>query len=153
MQITKRDAQHAMHRLESIKKRIANIREHAEQTTERVVATAETFGAAFAMGVVQGRTGGVELFGVPVELGLGLGLNAFALLGGAGRASTHVNAVGNGCLAAYATTLGRGVGSTWKDKASGTTSQLGGGGQGQIKASGSTLSPAEVAQVAAMRGA
>lgn len=124
MQITKRDAQHAIHRLETIKKRIANIREQAEQTTERVVATAETFGAAFAMGVVQGRTGGVEVFGVPAELAIGLGLNGFALLGGAGRASSHVNAVGNGCLAAYATTLGRGVGQTWKDKESKTTTQI-----------------------------
>lgn len=116
LHITKQDAKHAVARLDSIKKRIANIREQAQETTERVVATVETAGAAFAMGVLQGKTGGVHLFGVPVELGLGLGLNAFALLGGAGKASSHLNHVGNGCLAAYATTLGRGVGVTWANK-------------------------------------
>lgn len=116
MTITKKDAQQAVARLESFKKRIANIRERAEETTERLVATAETAGAAFGMGVLQGKTGGVEVFGVPVELGLGLGLNAFALLGGAGKSASHLHNVGNGCLAAYATTLGRGVGATWKDK-------------------------------------
>ncbi len=152
MQITKRDAQHAVHRYEALKKRVANIRESAKASTEQVVASAETFGAAFAMGVVQGRTGGVELFGVPIELGLGLGLNAFALLGGAGEASKHLNAAGNGCLAAYATTLGRGVGGTWKDKAEGTTKQV--STQTSKAVSGGTMSPAQVAMhAAALQGA
>lgn len=121
--ITKQDAKVAVHRLESIKRRIAGIKERAEETTERLVQTAETAGAAFAVGVLQGKTGGVDLFGVPIELGLGLGLNAFALLGGAGKASSHLNNIGNGCLAAYATTLGRGVGVSWQNKAT-TTQQV-----------------------------
>lgn len=138
MTISKKDAQHAVARLETIKKRIANIREQAEQTTERLVTTAEVGGAAFAMGVIQGKTGGVEVFGVPLELGLGLGLNAFALLGGAGKHSGHLNNVGNGCLAAYATTLGRGVGATWKGKALGA-----GVAQAQIPPRAAGLSPME----------
>jgi hypothetical protein len=131
--ITKKDAAQAMNRLEGIKRRIAGIREKAQETTERLVGTAETAGAAFAAGVIQGKTGGVELFGVPLELGLGLGLNAFAFLGGAGRASEHLHNVGNGFLAAYATTMGRGVGATWgkgKTLASGTIGSLGGGSAG-----------------------
>lgn len=138
LSITKKDAQHAVARLETIKKRIANIRERAEETTERIVTTAEVGGAAFAMGVIQGKTGGVEIFGVPLELGLGLGLNAFALLGGAGKASSHLNSVGNGCLAAYATTLGRGVGATWKGKSLGAGAAVSGLG------AGGNLSPMEV---------
>lgn len=142
MQITRADAKHAVARLETIKKRIANIREQAEATTERLVTTAETAGAAFAMGVLQGKTGGVQLFGVPLELGLGLGLNAFALLGGAGKHSVHLNNVGNGCLAAYATTLGRGVGATWKDKS------LGGSAPAQVEAARTSgLSPGDIAAV------
>lgn len=130
--ITKQDAKAAVQRLESIKRRIANIREQAEQTTERLVQTAEVSGAAFAMGVLQGKTGGVSVFGVPLELGLGLGLNAFALLGGAGKHSNHLNNVANGCLAAYAATLGRGVGATWKDKSQSqvSTTQASGLGAG-----------------------
>ena len=132
--ITKKDAQQAMHRLESIKRRIAGIRERAQETTEKLIGTAETAGAAFAAGVIQGKTGGVELFGVPLELGLGLGLNAFAFLGGAGRASDHLHNVGNGFLAAYATTMGRGVGATW------------GKGKGALGAGASSSLPAASAQ-------
>lgn len=148
--ITKRDAQQAMHRLETIKRRIANIRERAQETTERLVGTAETAGAAFAAGVIQGKTGGVELFGVPLELGLGLGLNAFAFLGGAGQASNHLHHVGNGFLAAYACTMGRGVGATWGQKA------LAGGAKpglsGGTVAKGLDLSDVEQAAYAAARG-
>lgn len=143
LQITKADAKHAVARLDAIKKRIATIRDQAEATTERLVATAETAGAAFAMGVLQGKTGGVEVFGVPLELGLGLGLNAFALLGGAGKHSSHLNHVGNGCLAAYATTLGRGVGDTWKQKSLPAAA---------AKTSGVNLSPAELAGLARAAG-
>lgn len=143
--ISKKDAQHALQRLEGIKRRIAGIREKAEQTTERLIGTAETAGAAFAAGVIQGKTGGVEVFGVPLELGLGIGLNAFAFLGGAGRHSEHLHNVGNGFLAAYATTMGRGVGATWGHK-----SALGAGSSGALpggtRASG--LSPAEMEMAA-----
>lgn len=150
MTITKKDAAHAMQRLEGIKRRIAGIREKAEQTTERLIGTAETAGAAFAAGVIQGKTGGVELFGVPLELGLGLGLNAFAFLGGAGRHSDHLHNVGNGFLAAYACTMGRGVGATWgkgKSLGAGSTGSLGAG-----KVSGLDMSDVEQAAYAAARG-
>ncbi len=115
-QITKKELVNAHHRFQAIQKRIANIREKAEATTERLVATAETAGAAFAVGVMQGRTGGVEVFGVPAELGLGIALTGFGLLGGAGKHSSHLTNIGAGCLAAYTTTLGRGVGATWKQR-------------------------------------
>lgn len=141
--ITKRDAQAAISRLETFKKRIANIREQAEQTTERIITTAEVSGAAFGMGVLQGKTGGVELFGVPLELGAGLALNAFALFGGAGKHSGHLHNVGNGCLAAYATTLGRGVGATWKDRS------LGAGAAGALPAARAAgLDPIEAMRAA-----
>ncbi len=148
MTITQRDAKHALQRLEGIKRRIASIRERAEETTERLITTAETAGAAFGMGVLQGKTGGVELFGVPLELGLGLGLNAFGLLGGAGKYSHHLTNVGNGCLAAYATTLGRGVGATWARKSG--QHQVSGVMPGGLPAgAGVHLSPAEVAMAQA----
>lgn len=116
LSFTKQDGKEAISKLASLRKRVASIREQSEQTIERIVTTAEVGGAAFAMGVLQGKTGGVEVFGVPLELGVGLGLNAFALLGGAGKAASHLHNVGNGCLAAYAATLGRGVGTSWASK-------------------------------------
>ncbi len=117
MTISKADAKRAMTRLESLKSRVATIRKHAEKTTEKALATAEVTGAAFAMGLIQGRTGGVEVMGVPLELGLGVSLTIGGYLGLAGKHSDHLNNVANGCLAAYATTMGRGVGAAWADKA------------------------------------
>lgn len=145
LQVTKKDAVAAVHRLDAIKRRIANIKEQAEQTTERLLATAEVTGAAFGMGVIQGKTGGVELFGVPLELGLGLGLTAFGLLGGAGKHSGHLANVGSGCLAAYATTLGRGVGKTWASKSGSAQGQVSTSGIAPGLMAGAPLSPVEVA--------
>ena len=147
--ITKKDAHHAMQRLEAVKRRIAGIRERAEETTLRLVGTAETAGAAFAAGVIQGKTGGVELFGVPLELGLGLGLNAFAFLGGGGKAADHLHNVGNGFLAAYACTMGRGVGATW-GKGRGA---LGAGAAGSLGARTAGVSISDVEHAAAMAAA
>lgn len=154
MQITKADAKHAVARLENIKRRISSIKERAEETTEKLVRTAEVGGAAFGAGLIQGRTGGVEVFGVPLELGLGLGLNAFAHLGGAGKASSHLHNVGDGFLAAYLTTLGRGVGSTWKDKTAGGQQQVTAPQAAQIQAAtkGVRLTPEEIAMAAAQAG-
>lgn len=147
--VTQTHAKHLMERLEGMKAKVANMREKAEETTKKVVRTAEVGGAAFGMGLVQGRTGGVEVFGVPMELGLGLGLNIFALLGGAGEYSEHLNNVGDGCLAAYATTLGRGVGTTMRNKALGgaVAAPAANLPSGQAKTSGVRLSPEEVAEL------
>lgn len=148
--ITKKDAVAAYNRLQGIQKRIAGIREKAEATTERLVAAAEVTGAAFAMGVLQGRTydpvkkEAASIFGVPAELGLGIGLTGFALLGGAGKHSSHLANIGTGCLAAYTSTLGRGVGATWKAKEA----------QHALPTSSGVLSPAQQAMAAAaMAGA
>lgn len=140
MQLTKTDMKKAAHRLDALKSRVANIRKQAERTTEKALATAEVTGSAFAMGLIQGRTGGIEVMGVPIELGLGVGLTIGGFLGMAGKHSDHLNNVANGCLAAYATTMGRGVGAAWKDKALAAGSASPG-----TKTSGVTLTPEEIA--------
>lgn len=137
--ISKQEGRQAVRRLESIKARLANIRKSAERSTEKMLRTAETGGAAFTMGVVQGKTGGVEVMGVPIDLGLGLTLNVLGYFGAAGKMSDHLNNVGDGCLAAYLTTVGRGVGQNWDQKKA-----LG------EKSSGVSLSPDEIAAAAAM---
>ena len=116
MHITQQHAKQALTRFDALKKRIEGMKEKAEHTTQKVVRTVEVGGAAFGMGLLQGYTGGVEVFGVPLELGLGIGLNVFGLLGGAGAYSDHLHNVADGCLASYATTLGRGVGTTMLQK-------------------------------------
>ncbi len=138
--ISKAEGKQAVKRLEAFKARLANIRKTAEKSTEKMLRTAETGGAAFTMGVIQGKTGGVEVVGVPVDLGLGIALNVLGYFGAAGKMSDHLNNVGDGCLAAYLTTVGRGVGQNWEQK-KGVSD----------KSSGMSLSPEEIARVAVNR--
>lgn len=143
LHITQGHAKQALEKYDNLKRRIAGMKENAEKTTKTVIRTVEVGGAAFGIGLVQGRTGGVEVFGVPLELGLGIGLNVFGLFGGAGAYSDHLHNVGDGCIAAYAATLGRGVGTTMRTKA------LGGGSAGSLAASkGERLTAQEVAEMA-----
>lgn len=136
-------------RYEQLKGKIAGIRKKAEHVTEKFVRTVEVSGAAFAMGVANGRSHdpeGVNIAGVPVDLGAGLALEVLGYMGAAGKHSDHLNNLGDGCLAHYAAVLGRGVGVTWKEKA------LHGGAAPALKASGVRLSPEEMAAAQAFAG-
>lgn len=118
----------------------------ADEAVDTVVHAAVTGGTAFAFGVVQGRYGGVEVVGVPADLGAAVVLHALGFAGVAGKQTTYLHAAGNGALASYLATLGRGVGVEWKAKV------LAGGGAaalpGPAAASGSTISDAELARLA-----
>ncbi len=92
---------------------MASNREAATRTIETVVHTTEVSSAAFIAGVVQGRWGGIELLGVPLDLGLAVALHVGAFIGLAGKASPHLHGFGDGFLAAFLTTTGRGVGQAW----------------------------------------
>lgn len=163
LSITKAHAKEAINRYESLKRRVAGMREDATRVTKHVVRTAEVGGTAFAIGLVQGRTDGVEVFGMPLELLLGGGFTMFSLLGGAGEYSDHLAAVGDGAIAAYATTLGRGVGVTMRQKAlapqadqksvpaQGNQGAMGAGAAG-VATKGVSLTPEEVAELAGIRG-
>lgn len=96
--------------------KMASNREAATRTIETVVHTTEVSSAAFVAGVVQGRYGGVELLGVPLDLGLAVALHVGAFIGLAGKASPHLHGFGDGFLAAFLTTSGRGVGQNWAKK-------------------------------------
>ena len=145
-QITRAHLEEARARIAGIRNRLASIRKQSEQATERIVRTAEVTGTAFAMGVVQGKTGGVEVVGVPLELIVGGGLAIAGHLNAAGKMSDHLINAGDGALAAYAVTMGRGIGVTWKNKAAGGGAapppavkgeerrQMGDGGDGDLTA-------------------
>jgi hypothetical protein len=156
--ITKHHAKAAIERYEGLKRRVAGMKEEATKVTKHVVRTAEVGGTAFAIGLVQGRSDGIEVFGLPLELILGGGFTVFSLLGGAGEMSDHLAAVGDGAIAAYATTLGRGVGVTMRQKAmGGSTQPLGSGsagamGAGSTVSKGTRLTPEEVAEFAGVNG-
>jgi hypothetical protein len=112
MKISKADLQRAADRARNLSTRLAGIKRQAAQVTERVVYSAEVSAAAFTAGVIQGKTGGNNsVAGVPVDLGLGVLLNLGGYLGLAGpKMSDHLHGFGDGFLAAFLSTLGRGVG-------------------------------------------
>ena len=120
--------------------------EKADVAVEKVVHATVTGGSAFMFGVIQGRYGQVEFVGVPADLGAAVLLHAAGFMGVGGKASEYLHAAGNGALACYLTTLGRGVGVDWKARA------LSGGGAAApglpAAASGSPLSDRELEQLA-----
>lgn len=132
-------------RLASARSRMKNLKKKSEKVTENIVHTAEISTAAFAMGFTQGRFGGIEFFGVPMELALGSGLNLAAWMGLGGKHSSHLNNIGNGCLAAYMTTLGRGVGQSTGGGVSGLPS----GARGSLNARSDQLTEDELIALAA----
>lgn len=100
----------AQEEVDRAKKALQRVQTKAEEMTGHVIQSAEVAGAGFAMGLIGGRYGGVEIVGVPVELALGVGLNIAGHAKLAGKSSSHLHALGDGCLAAYFVALGRGVG-------------------------------------------
>lgn len=103
----------------SLKNRITSLNEKAGEKIEGVVKTLEIQGAAFIMGAVQGAwydpnkadAPGAHIGPVPVEAAVGGALLLAGLFGvGGDKWSTHVLNLGNGCLAAYSSNLGRGWG-------------------------------------------
>jgi len=96
--------------------RMKSITLKADKTISTVVHTAEVSSAAFVAGVVQGRTGGVEVLGVPMDLGLAAGLHVLGFAGVGGKMSSHLHGFGDGFLAAFLATTGRGVGQAMKAK-------------------------------------
>ena len=97
-------------------KRLQSATKRADVTIETIVHTAEVGSAAFVAGVVQGRTGGVEVLGVPIDLGAAAALHVLAFAGVGGKMSGHLHGFADGFLAAFLATTGRGVGQAWAAK-------------------------------------
>lgn len=112
---------HLLHRAHQARDKV---QAKMEKTTEKVVRTLELGVAAAAGGIIQGKAGpdGAHVMGVPVDLGIGLGLNLLGLFDVAGKHSDHLNNLGDGFLAAYLSQAGFGIGSKWR-----TTGKLLGG--------------------------
>jgi hypothetical protein len=123
--------------------RAKNLAEKAEEAVNTFVQTTEISAAAFGFGMIQGRWEGVEVLGVPIDLGVGVGLHLLGFLGVGGKAAPHMHNFGDGALACYLTTVGKGVGTSMRLSAGGAASSgaLPGGGA-------APLSDAEIARLA-----
>lgn len=111
--ISKADAQRYIQKARTASQALARKKEQMTEAVESVVASAEVSATTFTFGVINGRWGGVELIGLPIDLWAGLG---FHVLGFLGVAPKHMHAFGTGSLAAYSHTLGAGIGREMKEK-------------------------------------
>lgn len=142
-------------RYQSMQARVKNLREKANETVGQLIQTTEVSVAAFGLGLINGRfvdkeTGepGVEILGVPLDLGAAVVLHGIAFVGG-GKYSEHMHNLGDGALAAYLTTMGVGVGTRMRQKNEGALMPGGGGGALPTGgASGTSLSNSELAALA-----
>lgn len=128
MKVSKKELQGWRAKAQRLQKRLKNASKKADRVVETMVHTAEVSSAAFIAGVVQGKTGGVEVLGVPMDLGLAAGLHVLAFAGVGGRMSSHLHGFGDGFLAAFLATTGRGVGQAWAAKAAATKTKSSGVG-------------------------
>lgn len=119
--------------------RTAAIAKKGESTVNTIVRTAEVSGAAFALGLAQGKYGVVEVAGVPADLAAGAALHLAAFFGIAGKSGKHLHALADGAMASYFVNLGKGTGIAWKDKAAKTALQ---------GTPGAKLSPKELEELA-----
>jgi hypothetical protein len=71
---------------------------------------AEASAGAFACGLVRGRWGGVEIGGVPLDLGAGVLLHLLGLSGLAGSRSRDLHNLAEGALSTYFATWGATLG-------------------------------------------
>lgn len=116
LHLTQSDIIRFKHQAEAMKNRAKAALEKADVAVDNLIRTSEVAISAFGFGVLQGKfkkQGGVTLLGVPVDLLSGIGFHVLGLAGVGGRNAHHLHAFGDGALASYFTTLGRGVGASW----------------------------------------
>ena len=93
--------------------------------TQRAVGSIETGAAAWAGGMIEGRTGGASVGPLPINLGVGALLLVAGHLDLAGdKYSEHLNNIGNGFIGSYLAATGYAFGKRWRE----TGKVLGGGG-------------------------
>ena len=114
LKISQHDIIRLKDQAEKLKKRASGAIERSHEVVETLTRSAVVGSSAFAFGMIQGKTGGVEVVGVPHALGIGLGGHLAAMMGVGGNLSGQLHNLADGALAAYLTAMGRGVGLRWK---------------------------------------
>jgi hypothetical protein len=109
LSITREQAERLLKESHRAKAMVKRAKETAHATIKTVVDTTEVGGAAFAFGVINGRMGGVEFVGMPLDLVAALALHGMGFLLD-GEYSEHLHNFGNGALATYLATMGSSIG-------------------------------------------
>jgi hypothetical protein len=100
--------------VERVQQRMARMREKSEEVIGEGIAAAEVAGTAFGLGYANarfGERGSLQMFGVPVDLGVAVAMHGLAFAGGLGKYAEHGHNIGTGALACYAYRTGAELGS------------------------------------------
>jgi hypothetical protein len=114
MKISQKDAQKMQKQLAGVSGRMKKLKAKAGEAVEVLVQSVEIGTASLGMGLVNGYfvddegNRGIQLFGVPLDLGGAILLHGLGFVGG--KYAEHAHNFGDGLLAAFLTTLGMGVG-------------------------------------------
>ncbi len=109
--VSQRDIISFKQRVDRMTAKAKGVIEKSKETMATVVTTSEVGAAAFLFGLAQGKFGGIQIVGVPLDLlaGIGLHIAAFSGVGGKGN-DKHLHAFADGALASFFNHLGRDVG-------------------------------------------
>lgn len=141
LQVSTAHLSSAMQQLDRMKQKYQGAIQKAHSVVHTAVRTAEVGGAAFGIGMLQGRlpANKQKLMGIDISLGSALVLHTFGYAGLGGDYAAHLHSFGDGALAAFLNTQGIKMGAEWAKKAadkklkSGTkvSGELGDGVNGQ----------------------
>lgn len=111
LSVSQRDIVNFKQRVDRMTAKAKGVIERSKETMETVLTTTEVGAASFLFGLAQGKFGGIQIVGVPLDLlaGIGLHIAAFSGVGGKGT-SKHMHAFADGALASFFNYLGRDVG-------------------------------------------
>jgi hypothetical protein len=100
---------------ESMSSRVARLRDKGDAMVEQGTRTLVQTSVGFSLGLLQGKTGGIEVMGLPADLLIGVGAHAAAFAGLGGKSgSKRLHDVGDAAMVVYGATVGRGIGTTWR---------------------------------------
>lgn len=107
-------------KLENAQKKVAKIREVADDKVQHMVRTTEVAAGAFAFGLAHGyangdtKSLGDNIGGLPTPLVGAAVLHGLGLFGVGGDMSSHLHSFGDGAMAAFASNFGRQIGQVKK---------------------------------------
>lgn len=110
LSVSQRDIVNFKQRVDRMTAKAKGVLERSKETMGTVVTTTEVGAASFLFGLAQGKFGGIQIVGIPLDLLAGIGLHIAAFSGKTGSASKHLHAFADGALASYFNHLGRDVG-------------------------------------------
>lgn len=114
--ITEEHLHHMAKRHHATMKKYDGLREKLAHRAGFLFGTLETATGAWLGGAIEGRTGGMTVLKVPVNLGAGALLLVAGHLDLAGpQWSGHLNNVGNGLIGSYLAAVGFAFGKRWKE--------------------------------------